>query len=118
MLQTLVRSGIQYSKTNPSRISLKRNILFLMVILCKKMKLLQSMTTSTKKIKFTKKAQGLEFCNIHIMGNPDFEPFWNTWNQSEFKYMWSLVQMAYDVPDIEAMYLKLKYPDWVFIDEN
>lgn len=70
-----------------------------------------------KKIKFTQKAQGNKVYKDQLMGNPDFEPFWNTWNQSEFKVSWKFVQMAYDVPDIEAIYLKLKYPDLVYIDE-
>lgn len=80
------------------------------------MKWLQSSTISTKKIKFTDqsiRSQGKSF-----KGNLDFEPFWNTWVESDFKNSLPFVNFAYDVPEIEAIYLKLKYPDLIYIDET
>ncbi len=81
------------------------------------MKLMQSLIKS-KKIKFTNKI--IKDQGKSLKGNPDFEPFWNTWIQSDYKNSGNLpfVNFTYDVPDIEAIYLKLKYPDIVEIDET
>ena len=68
-----------------------------------------------KKIKFTDKI--IKSRGESLKGNPDFEPFWNTWVVSDYKNSLPFVNFSYEVPEIEAIYLKLKYPDMVYIDE-